>query len=150
MTELDRPVGLAADDEVRVRLEDREDLVLHGDLFLVQDAPSRLGDDAIRKRAELVVVVRSLLDAQQPVRGGWGSEPLDSYQKILRYIRSTLPRQDWRSPHTWIGATIRPAFGPPPNNSKLSVSYPRKCSRNGTTPSHQFCDAIFGVIPKLD
>src|SRR5439155_12257105 len=52
-------------------------------------------------------------------------------------------RLGWRSPHTLIAATIRPALSPHQNSCRNFVFDSVRFSRNGITRSHQFCNVIF-------
>ena len=73
----------------------------------------------------------------------WAGEPLDSYQKILRFIRST---------HTQTGLSVTAHLDrrhyptgtePTPEQLQALRLKPPKFCPNGTTRSHPFCEVIF-------
>jgi len=54
VAELDRALHLAALDEIRVGFEDREDLLVHGELFTLEHPALGLRDDAISQATEVL------------------------------------------------------------------------------------------------
>jgi hypothetical protein len=72
----------------------------------------------------------------------WAGEPLDSYHKILHFIRSKL-KPACRSTLTSTVATIQPAQNPHPNNFRLFASGLTKPCPSGTTLSHPICEIVF-------
>ncbi len=71
VAELHRLVRLAADEQLRVGLEDTEDLLLIGDLLVVENPPPRLIEDAFAQTAVVKQIVQGALQQclfHRPIR----------------------------------------------------------------------------------
>ena len=71
----------------------------------------------------------------------WAGEPLDSYQKILNFIRSTRTQTGLSVTSTV--ATIPPALNPHPNSFNHFASSRTTFYPSGTTRSHPICEVVF-------
>ncbi len=73
----------------------------------------------------------------------WAGEPLDSYQKILNFIRSTRTQTGLSvTAHSTV-ATIPPGLNQHPNSFNCFDSSHTRFCPSGTTRSHRICELVF-------